>query len=348
MPFLGGRGQASRGYFGRGITPDAPTLGTLTTSISSPGTVSKPTKTEDDNNATFTWDAVSAGGVAIGVPFTAPANNGGLVITDYEYSTDNGSTWKSAGSTTSPISITTVSASASNLSPAVEYTVKLRAVNPLGSGTASSGSAKTTLAAVTSYTIRVYNNRGTETLTETVTGNTTRTYTRSQYRTATDWSVTVAAVNENGTGTYSTESDASTGWTLASCTNYNATGCDSCGTKSTVCSKWTRGVTEGPCDVSCGTESGCSHSWTDATVAGTYNYPGHGMQAFTIRDDAYDFFGGPPYMSMNNDPQGIIVHGTNCGGPSNGYYYVYNREYCSVTDTYRIVPYGCIDTIFAK
>lgn len=346
MPFLGGRGQASRGYFGRGITPDAPTLGTLTTSISSPGTVSKPTKTEDDNNATFTWDAVSAGGVTIGIPFTAPANNGGLVITDYEYSTDNGSTWKSAGSTTSPISITTVSASASNLSPAVEYTVKLRAVNPLGSGTASSGSAKTTLAAVTSYTIRVYNNRGTETLTETVTGNTTRTYTRSQYRTATDWSVTVAAVNENGTGTYSTESDASTGWTLASCTNYNATGCDSCGTKSTVCSKWTRGVTEGPCDVSCGTESGCSDSWTDATVAGTYNYPGHGMQAFTIREDAFDFFGDGIYMSMDNDPQGIIVHGVNCGG--NGNYYVYNREYCSITNTYRIVPYGCIDTVFAK
>jgi hypothetical protein len=25
MPFLGGRGQASRGYFGGGTTPDAPT-----------------------------------------------------------------------------------------------------------------------------------------------------------------------------------------------------------------------------------------------------------------------------------------------------------------------------------
>jgi hypothetical protein len=53
-------------------------------------------------------------------------------------------------------------------------------------------------------------------------------------------------------------------------------------------------------------------------------------------------------MYMNNDPQGVIVHGVNCGGPSNGNYYVYNRYYCSNSDTYKVEPYGCVDTIFAK
>jgi hypothetical protein len=264
MPFLGGRGQSSRGYFGGGTTPNAPTLGTLTTSISSPNTVSTPSMTQDENNANFSWSNPGAGGVTIGIPFTEPTFNGGAGITDYEYSTDNGSTWKSSGSTTSPISITTVSSSSSNLSAATEYTVRLRAVNFLGSGTASSSSARTTPTAVTSYTIRVYNNRGTETLTQTVTGNTTATYQRSHYRVAADWSVTVAAVNGNGTGTFSAESAAATGWALASCTNYDASGCDSCGTKSTVCSKWTRsGSTDGPCDVSCGAQSGCSGSWSN-------------------------------------------------------------------------------------
>jgi hypothetical protein len=263
MPFLAGRGQSSRGYFGGGTTPDAPTLGTLTTSISSPNTVSTPSMTQDANNANFSWSSPGAGGVTIGIPFTAPSFNGGLTITDYEYSTDNGSTWKSAGSTTSPISITTVSGSSSNLSAATSYTVRLRAVNPLGSGAASSSSARTTPTAVTSYTIRVYNNRGTETLTETITGNTTGSYSRSHYRIAADWSVTVAAVNTNGTGTFSAESAAATGWALASCTNYDDSDCDSCGTKSTVCSKWTRsGSADGPCDVSCGTQSAsCSSSW---------------------------------------------------------------------------------------
>jgi hypothetical protein len=257
MPFLAGRGQASRGYFGGGTVPDAPTLGTLTTAISSPNTVSTPTlSSQDCNNANFSWSNPGAGGVTIGIPFTAPAFNGGLTITNYEYSTDNGSTWKSAGSTTSPISITTVSSSSSNLAAATTYSIRLRAVNPLGSGTASSSSSRETLAAVTSYTIRVYNNRGTETLTETITGNTTGTYQRSHFKIQADWSVTVAAVNSNGTGSYSAESDAATGWVYSSYDADYATsrqlsttsGCEGCGTRTyyedgtvnRTCNQWTR------------------------------------------------------------------------------------------------------------
>ena len=271
MPFLGARGQSSRGYFGGGTTPGAPTLGTLTTSISSPNTVSKPTMSQNATDASFSWSSPGAGGVTIGIPFTAPTFNGGLTITNYEYSTDNGSSWKSAGSTTSPISITTVSGSSANLAAATEYTIRLRAVNPLGSGTASSSSVRNTLVAVTSYTIRLYNNRGTEVLHSTTTGNTTRTFSASHNQTAADWSITVAAVNSNGTGSYSVESDAATGWTLSSCTNTDASACAGCGTKSTVCSQWTRSSslpgagTTGPCNVSCGAQSGCSGGWSAET-----------------------------------------------------------------------------------
>jgi hypothetical protein len=51
---------------------------------------------------------------------------------------------------------------------------------------------------------------------------------------------------------------------------------------------------------------------------------------------------------MNNDPQGVIVHGVNCGGPANGNYYAYDREYCSASNTHRITPVGCVDTVFVK
>jgi hypothetical protein len=336
MPFLAGRGQASRGYFGSGSTPDAPTLGTLTTSISSPNTVSTPSMTQDANNANFSWSSPGAGGVTIGVPFTAPAFNGGLDITNYEYSTDNGSTWKSAGSTTSPISITTVSSSSSNLSAGTEYTVKLRAVNALGSGTASSGSAKTTPTAVTSYTIRVYNNRGTETLTETITGNTSGTYQRSHYYTAADWSVTVAAINTNGAGSFSSESAAATGWTLASCTNYDASGCDSCGTKSTVCSKWTRaGSSDGPCDVSCGTQSGCSDSWTSAPFVEACVYA-TGVNGGVSGYYTYNYLGGDHILYTDS---GCSNAYSSCSG---GFYGTSDLRYCSTSGAYRAYNYVCV------
>lgn len=300
MPFLGGRGQASRGYFGGGTTPDAPSLGTITTSINSPNTVSTPSMTQDENNASFSWSNPGAGGVTLSVPFTAPAFNGGLAITDYEYSTDNGSTFKSSGSTTSPISITTVSSSSSNLAAATSYTVKLRAVNALGSGAASSGSAQTTPTAVTSYTIQVFNNRGVEALADTVSGNTTTSYSKSHYHLEKDWSVKVSAVNAGGNGSYSDESPAATGWTLTSCSNTDSSGCAGCGTKTTVCSQMTRtfgGVTStaGPCNVSCQAQSGCSPTWTLST--GNFSYEG---RSYTYSGSpgayyyVYDFAGSNP------------------------------------------------------
>lgn len=63
------------------------------------------------------------------VSFTAPADNGGSSITDYEYSIDNGG-WVSAGSTSAPMTIP-------GLTNGSSYSLRIRAVNAAGAGTAS-------------------------------------------------------------------------------------------------------------------------------------------------------------------------------------------------------------------
>ena len=73
---------------------------------------------------------INTGGM---IQFTAPANDGGSALTNYEYSTDNGSTWitPSPAITTSPLIIS------SGLINCTSYQIKLRAVNASGSGAAS-------------------------------------------------------------------------------------------------------------------------------------------------------------------------------------------------------------------
>ncbi|MEI6621923.1 MAG: fibronectin type III domain-containing protein, partial [Actinomycetes bacterium] len=89
-------------------TPDAPTLGLITTSNGS-----------------------------VTVPFTPGADNGSA-ITNYQYSIDGGSSWvtRSPASATSPLVIT-------GLTNGTTYSVALRAVNANGSGAASANSAAT-------------------------------------------------------------------------------------------------------------------------------------------------------------------------------------------------------------
>ena len=116
MPFLGARGQASRGYFGGGTPPDAPTAVVAT-----------------------------RGNTQLSVAFSAPAFNGGLDITTYQYalSTDSYATWttRSTGTTASPLVIT-------GLTNGTSYQVKLRAVNALGEGAASDASTAVTPATI--------------------------------------------------------------------------------------------------------------------------------------------------------------------------------------------------------
>ena len=76
--------------------------------------------------------ALTAGNGQLTASFTAPASNGGSVITNYEYSTDGGSTF----SAVSPVS-TSTSIVITSLLNGTPYNVQVRAVNVAGSGTAT-------------------------------------------------------------------------------------------------------------------------------------------------------------------------------------------------------------------
>jgi len=68
-----------------------------------------------------------------------PGSNGGAAISSYQYSTDNGSTWRTAAATTSPLTLATSSSDGvTALNNGTAYTVLVRAVNAQGAGTASS------------------------------------------------------------------------------------------------------------------------------------------------------------------------------------------------------------------
>ena len=68
----------------------------------------------------------------VSIAFTAPADDGGSSITNYEYSDDGGSNWSafSPAATSSPVVIT-------GLTNGTSYSIKLRAVNSVGSGAES-------------------------------------------------------------------------------------------------------------------------------------------------------------------------------------------------------------------
>ena len=76
------------------------------------------------------------------IAFTAPASDGGSAITNYEYSTDNGTNWTARlpAATTSPVTIT-------GLTNGTTYQIKLRAINNSGAGAASTAVSVTPTAA---------------------------------------------------------------------------------------------------------------------------------------------------------------------------------------------------------
>ena len=77
------------------------------------------------------------------ISFTAPSSDGGAAITNYEYSINGGSSWTalSPADNATPVTV-------SGLTQSTAYTVYLRAVNSVGSGTSSSGVSGTTAAAI--------------------------------------------------------------------------------------------------------------------------------------------------------------------------------------------------------
>ena len=86
--------------------------------------------------------AVPAGDSEIALNWTAPANNGGSAITDYEYSTDGGTTWTSTGGTS-------VSYTVTGLNNRQQYSFAVRAVNAIGNSAASTSVSATPMAVLT-------------------------------------------------------------------------------------------------------------------------------------------------------------------------------------------------------
>ncbi|MEI7781747.1 MAG: fibronectin type III domain-containing protein, partial [Planctomycetota bacterium] len=85
-----------------------------------------------------TITGITAGNGQLSVAFTAPSSNGGSAITNYEYSTNGGTSFTavSPAATTSPITIT-------GLTNGTSYNVQIRAVNAAGTGTATGSTAAT-------------------------------------------------------------------------------------------------------------------------------------------------------------------------------------------------------------
>ena len=124
----------------------------LATNALSPLTFTAPTLTSvlvAQTPAAPTITSITPSSGTLSVAFTAGATNGSA-ITNYQYSTDNGANWKNraTGTTASPLVITTVSPSASNLSNGTAYSVRIRAVNGAGSGDSSTAVSATPSAVV--------------------------------------------------------------------------------------------------------------------------------------------------------------------------------------------------------
>jgi titin len=89
---------------------------------------------------------MEAANQSLTVSFTAPSNDGGSAITNYQYSTDAGATWQSRADGVSPTSTTMTISTLSgdgttSLTNGTTYDIEVRAVNAAGPGGASAVAA---------------------------------------------------------------------------------------------------------------------------------------------------------------------------------------------------------------
>ena len=134
------------------LDPNSGSIADLATNTQTNFGFSAPTLTSvlvAQTPAAPTITSITPSSGTLSVAFTAGATNGAS-ITNYQYSTDNGANWKdrATGTTASPLVITTVSPSASNLSNGTAYNVRIRAVNAAGSGESSTAVSATPSAVV--------------------------------------------------------------------------------------------------------------------------------------------------------------------------------------------------------
>lgn len=109
---------------------------------SAPSSASDPVTPVGTPSAPTDLAVVTNAGSYVTISFTTPASDGGAAITNYKYSIDNGTSYTALdpADTSSPITI-------SGLTGGQTYVIRLRAVNSVGDGTASS-SISVTAAAV--------------------------------------------------------------------------------------------------------------------------------------------------------------------------------------------------------
>jgi hypothetical protein len=120
---------------------------TASNSSSSPSTT---TATPLATPSAPTITGITAGNTTLSVAFNAPSSDGGAAISNYEYSTDGGATWRprDAGTTASPLVINTTSAfSPVTLVNGTTYNVQIRAVNSVGNGPETASTSGTPVSA---------------------------------------------------------------------------------------------------------------------------------------------------------------------------------------------------------
>ena len=118
----------ARNSEGEGDASNTDTVTTLTTTPNAPTSLSA---TTTRTTAILTW--------------TAPTDDGGTAITEYQYRYQEGST---AGGAWTDTNSTAVTFTISSLDPSTEYTFQVRAVNSAGNSAASSAVTESTLTTV--------------------------------------------------------------------------------------------------------------------------------------------------------------------------------------------------------
>jgi len=96
----------------------------------------------------FATFPINTGG---GISFAPPSDIGGSSITNYQYSIDNGTNWNTPSSVTVNPDATCFLVIGSGLTNCTSYTIKLRAVNASGSGTASASASLTPRASIIGF-----------------------------------------------------------------------------------------------------------------------------------------------------------------------------------------------------
>ena len=119
-------------------------VGCGTSSASIAVTPRAPSAPSAPTSFTATAQVTLGGFSQVLLEWTAPDVDHDETITSYEYSSDNGSNWRSVGDVTGSVAVTGISGgSLGNFTLGTEYTFRVRAVNGVGNGTQSASDTAT-------------------------------------------------------------------------------------------------------------------------------------------------------------------------------------------------------------